>query len=363
MGLIAPDRNSKFFTLRKKFIIASGSLVCGYLAAYIGLSHLADDSETHLSRTGMDNSDIKELTTASVNFHSSDTIATYLYSLTNLSSDHITESYRNIKKVNSNGQVTSLQPSASRHPGFTKGSFIDKLTLGLSSKIFPCAIHMPSENIDMDDIKKLITVHNAERVINFPGNMEDYLKIITYHELGHCDQPRSFSEDTLVNEYDVDRKAIQKFLNDGGNPDVAKAAIYGRVIQGVLNSDYYTQENPVVGPVMGPAFASEFLDSDPMSYNQSVKGFRQIKDMLPQKAKEAEIDYFGGDRNATIRLIDYILEHSSEDLSYEALTILGLYKQAYEFFMGPYDSSAPEFKESGIYSSQHSIPESIRPPA
>lgn len=123
------------------------------------------------------------------------------------------------------------------HPLFGTGGYLNSLTAGQSGKIASCYIFFPSDRLSMDTYYETIGTIPGKDLVNRPGTWNDYLKLILFHELAHCDQPVSMS--STKREFLADQAAYDAYLAQGGNRDVVRAALSLRTLVAMSNIMFY----------------------------------------------------------------------------------------------------------------------------
>ena len=123
------------------------------------------------------------------------------------------------------------------HPLFGPGGYLNKMTFGQSGQLSPCYVLYPSDRLSMDTYYEIIGTIPGKDLVNRPGTWNDYLKLILFHELAHCDQPVDMPRDRR--EFLADQAAYDAYLAQGGNRDVVRAALSLRTLVAMSNIMFY----------------------------------------------------------------------------------------------------------------------------
>lgn len=119
------------------------------------------------------------------------------------------------------------------HPLFGQTGFLNTVTLGQSGKLSACYVFFPSERLSLDDYFEGMSDIPLKDLANRPGTRADYLKLILFHELEHCNQPATMSDE--LREFMADQVAYDTYLKLGGNRDVVRAVLSLRTVQTLSN--------------------------------------------------------------------------------------------------------------------------------
>lgn len=123
------------------------------------------------------------------------------------------------------------------HPLFGPGGYLNKMTFGQSGQLSPCYVLYPSDRLSMDTYYETIGMIPGKDLINRPGTWNDYLKLILFHELAHCDQPVDMPIEQR--EFLADQAAYDAYLAQGGNRDVVRATLSLRTLTAMSNIMFY----------------------------------------------------------------------------------------------------------------------------
>lgn len=308
--------------LKKTFLYAS-SVAIGINIA--GPLMLEDQSRDIQDQTQLTTQDIRSLTDARVRLARADnkTLKLFLYS---------TYSPQMIDKiVMFSAKPHDAQGTAHKHPLFGNNGPIDKLTLGLSGQIFSCTIILPSKSITLKDLQETILFLPQSSIRNFPGTASDYMKIITAHELTHCNQSIVFDDHSLM-EAEADKGALDHFIKTGGNPDIVRSVLYMRTINAMGDALYTEGEvlNYVANPGLVGRYFNEYAAITPQI---SKDGYSKAGKILQKYASSKSISE-SSLYNASILygVVNNALYDADFKPEPEVLAVLRLYRDAYEFF-------------------------------
>ena len=253
-------------TLRRIFAAAAAAVLASQFGAATLLGMATDRTAEEAARLGLNEARLSKVAQAAFNIHYPEDRAAYLvpmlqgfFSVGAKLHDENTFA----RKRNENYEFYGM---AFKHPLFGYDGLLDRATFHATSKFAQCNIIISSDALRLDKVKRMLTGMDSRQVANFPGEIKDYQKIFLLHELAHCRQIPSTDIEML--ETGADIASLSDYLAHGGNKDVARAIMYGRVINGVMAylSDADAESGGrlyAMGPILnhrffgGPAITAE----------------------------------------------------------------------------------------------------------
>lgn len=237
---------------------------------------------------------------------------------------------------------TSMNAQAQQNPVYGYGSVIDRLSGGISGALQPCLVILNPDRITIKNVKNLAAPSSPGQITNVPGTDADYLKIVTLHELEHCAHAVSDPE-RLSQEYRADRRALQKFLADGGDADVVRAWIGVRSLATLRNALLEIGDTLDDPYTMAPALYDELVLGNTAQAPASLEKLQRLQiayseaayEIIHQAARKDAPVYHLRDPNAVYHISRKILRDSTRHISDEARSILQLNSDAYEFLTRP----------------------------
>lgn len=313
-----------------------------FLAAHMGLSFASNQKDEVLKDLDLKKSDIADITKSRVIISYPENKTTRLYAtLKNSPADHLT--ILDFYDAYKNHPYYPLYAITEPSPFFGSGGWGDKLTLGLSKKVVPCQITFPSNRLDMWELFNGFTDLKPYWLKNRPGTIEDYKKLILFHELEHCNQKKG---DAASQELKAEKKAFDRYLSTGGHLDVVRSNIYFTAmasIRQMINYDdvkdsgaYLTGVRPEGEYiyVMAPILHHQYFNGPAMTLEQCRKAYKNaliaLKDYAAKHKKDVSLTGLGLQKD-----IDGILKDHHSQVDPHTRHVLELYQEAYHFFTTP----------------------------
>lgn len=237
---------------------------------------------------------------------------------------------------------TSLNAQAQQNPIYGYGSMLDTISGGITGALQPCIVLLDPERVSRQTVINLAAPGYADQISSLPGTDEDYLKIVTLHELEHCRHAVSDPE-PLSQEYRADRRALQTFLKDGGDINVVRAWIGVRSMATLRNALMNTN-NMLDDPyTMAPALFDELILGNTAEAPASLLKLQELQVAYDEAAYQLiRQATFGKVKDLNLRDPKIIYEFSKQILndpsikmSEEARSIFELQADAYEFLARP----------------------------
>ncbi len=225
------------------------------------------------------------------------------------------------------GKAYSFYGFAFKNTMFGPKGILDTLTFGQSGKLASCTVFFPSDKLSFETLKnELATGLENPR---FPGTKEDYLKLLLFHELEHCNQ--SFRMKADQKETMADRRSFDVYLAEGGNKEVVRGVLYMRTLSAIaaLMSDGPGAENlSPYGKI--PYLYARYFGGPVIQDKDHEVISREIYQRLNEQARK---DGTGAlyRHDDILRAADRLLGRP-HSLSPQARTLLIQYKNACEFF-------------------------------
>jgi hypothetical protein len=197
------------------------------------------------------------------------------------------------------------------------------------------------QTITPENMRDMITYTNSPFVTNLPGTHADYLKITTLHELEHC-RHTTEGAPRFVQEYKSDQRALDTYLTEGGDRDVARSWIYFRSNKALEYALFLeTGVNSTNPYTMGPALYDQFLakknsgtDTEGLADLQGA--YLDAAYAIEKGAEKYIVPTAYLRRPETLYYVtSRLLKDPASDLSPDMRRILELNKEAYEFFTRP----------------------------
>lgn len=244
---------------------------------------------------------------------------------------------------------SGLNAQAQQNPFYGYNSFLDRITGGMTGAAQPCLVLLDPARITVQNVIRMAAPEHANQIANIPGSDADYLKIVTLHELEHCRHVTSVS-DPLSQEYYSDRRALQKFLDDGGDADVVRTWIGVRSAATLMNFLRYAGAGMDDPYTMGPLLYDEFVlrthtqDVDLQTLKTMQTAYDEVASELLRRADRSEngATWSLRDPKFLLRLTKKILNDPSAQISDAARKLLELTKDSYEFLLRPQHKAMPQ---------------------
>ncbi|MGZ9108455.1 MAG: hypothetical protein ACXW4B_06495 [Micavibrio sp.] len=129
---------------------------------------------------------------------------------------------------------------------FGPGGYLDRGTRGMAGKASPCYVFFPSEKLALDDIKEALSNVPAKHLQPLPGTLQDYLRLILFHETEHCHQV--IGTEAGQNETDADRRSFDVFLEKGGDPEIVRTVLNLRMVSSLTMLVYFGNDKTLSPP-------------------------------------------------------------------------------------------------------------------
>jgi|GEM_PF-5916871 hypothetical protein len=218
------------------------------------------------------------------------------------------------------------------HPFFGQNGFLNKITLGQSGKLAPCYVFFPSDRLDLNRYFETMSDVPAKDVVNRPGTLADYLKLILLHELEHCKQPVAMPADER--EFLADQVAYDSYLKHGGNIDVVRAVLSLRMAQTLSNiifkggaGDGVETQHSAIALLYPQYFGGTPIPQEAFKDIQN-EAYRALE----AAAKARGMDSFDLQAPKNLHSVTKdILQDPAQNLSPHTRAFLIQYKEAYEF--------------------------------
>lgn len=237
---------------------------------------------------------------------------------------------------------TNMNAQAQQNPIYGYGSIIDRITGGIAGAIQPCLVVINPARITVENVKRFASPTSPEQLVNMPGSDADYLKLVTLHELEHCTHATSGS-DRMLQEYSADRRALQRFLDDGGDANVVRAWIGVRSMASLRYALMDLGDPGEDSYAMAPALYDEFFNHNAAQAPASLERLQALQsgyseasyEIIRQATQQQGPSYNLRDPNALYHISRQILNDSARKMSDEARSILQLNTDTYEFLARP----------------------------
>jgi hypothetical protein len=237
---------------------------------------------------------------------------------------------------------TSMNAQARQDPVYGYGSLLNKISGGITGALQPCLVLLNPQRITLRTVAQLAFPDYADQITHLPGADEDYLKIVTLHELEHC-RHVNIDVERLSQEYHADRRALQTFLKDGGDAAVVRAWIGARSMATLRNAlmntgnmldDPYTMapalyDELVLGNAGDAPVGLEKLQSLQMGYDEAAY------QLLRQATRGTNAELNLRNPKTLYQFSKRILRDPSIKMSEEARSIIQLTFDTYEFLARP----------------------------
>lgn len=235
------------------------------------------------------------------------------------------------------------------HPLFGQRGYVDQLTQGRTGKYSPCYIFFPSDRFDLDLLYDAASGGlPVKEIVNKPGTRNDYLKLVLFHELEHCNQHfRAKAEDR---EFQAEKASIDRFLAQGGDPEVVRATLYLRTL-GTLSliafngprkkDDDNHEENKGMAYNIIPTLYARYFGGVEISTQNFETVEEEVFNLLRKTGTVHHLD--GTDlllHKNLYFVIDAALCDPDTTMSLQTRGLLTQYRQAYEFFTVPKQQAA-----------------------
>lgn len=237
---------------------------------------------------------------------------------------------------------TNMNAQAQQNAMYGYGTLLDRASGGIIGTINPCLVFLTPGRITRETVIQLASPGYPDQIINLPGANEDYLKIVTLHELEHC-QHTITDHEPLSREYRSDRRALQSFLNDGGDVAVVRAWIGVRAMA-ALRSALMNTDDVLDDPyTMAPALYDELVLGKAADAPTSLEKLQVLQmaydeaayELIRQATHGTSIDFDLRDPKVIYQLSKRILHDPSIKMSDEARSIIQLNSDTYEFLARP----------------------------
>lgn len=237
---------------------------------------------------------------------------------------------------------SSLNAQARQNAFYGYNSFADKITGGISGALHPCLVLLDPQRVTKETVARLVSFAYPEKIKNMPGTDADYLKIVTLHELEHCRHVTSHREPVLQ-EYHADRRALQKFIDDGGDRNVVKAWIAMRSMTMLRNAVLYVTEPGGDPYAMAPALYKELVLGQNQNTPARLEDLQAVQmgyaeaahHLLAQAAQQKKATPNLNDPAIVYRMTKQILRDPATQMSEDARAILQLNIESYQFLTRP----------------------------
>lgn len=329
-------------TLRRIFAAAAAVLASQFGAATL-LGMATDRTAEEAARLGLNEARLSKVAQAAFNIHYPEDRAAYLVPMLQgffSVGAKLRDENTFARKRNENYEFYGM---AFKHPLFGYDGLLDRATFHATSKFAQCNIIISSDALRLDKVKRMLTGMDSRQVANFPGEIKDYQKIFLLHELAHCRQIPS--TDTEMLETGADIASLSDYLAHGGNKDVARAIMYGRVINGVMA--YLSDADAESGGrlyAMGPILNHRFFGGPAITQDESRRAHETVAATLARLAgPENQIDLY--DPGMAYALAGKALAEAS-GLGPQDRLLLTLHREAFEFFMRPRQGPAPALSQA-----------------
>lgn len=256
----------------------------------------------------------------------------YVYATAN---HHLIHETRSQHLAAQKGGAYSFYGFSYKNTMFGQKGMLDMLTFGQSGKLASCAVFFPSEKLTFETLKNELAPGLESRTPHFPGRKEDYLKLILFHELEHCNQ--SFRMKADQKETLADRHSFDAYLAEGGNKEVVRSILYMRTLAAIstLMSEGPEKENlSPYGKI--PYLYARYFGGPVIQDKDHVLVSREVHSRLKEKAQREGMETFYAHRDI-LRAAKAVLNDPAP-LSPQARALLTQYKNACEFFENPGES-------------------------
>ncbi|AGH98986.1 hypothetical protein [Micavibrio aeruginosavorus] len=229
-------------------------------------------------------------------------------------------------------------------------SMLSVATMGLRGPWLQCTVFTPSDRLTMETIRStLLPIHAPTQVTHLPGTLAEYRRLFLYHEAVHC---RDGLKHGAAAEYNADKKSMQAYLDDGGDPAVVRSLIFMRVLNAMGNhiaypdpDDQNEEAMAIKEYIMGPTLAHDFLGGPALPLERASQAHHDAAHVLRTYAQNNRQDSFdmimAPLRHAAIIAI---LSDPDANLSPDVRILLEANRNAYEFFTTPPGPAAKAVK-------------------
>ncbi|MBI2233438.1 MAG: hypothetical protein HYU57_00165 [Micavibrio aeruginosavorus] len=318
--------------LRRAFAAAAAVVLAAQFGASTLIGMATDRTAEEAARLGLEEARLRSIAKAAFNTHYPEDKAAYLVPMLQGFFDIGAEMRNENAFARKRDGDYEFYGIALKHPFFGYNGFFDRMTLHAASKLSQCNIVVSSDAMQIDKVKRLFTGLDPRQVANFPGTIKDYQTIFLLHELHHCSQTPS--ADTASQETGADIASLDDYLRHGGNRDVARSVMYGRVLLAAMAHTFSaTAEGGEHAYIMGPILNHRFFGGPAMTQEESRRAHRDAAAIL------ARIDQPRHPIDRSTPGMIYALAGKAlaeiKDIHPQTLAVLRLQREAFEFFMRP----------------------------
>jgi hypothetical protein len=237
--------------------------------------------------------------------------------------------------VESHAPTYDFYGFAYRDTVFGPGGYLDKATFGLGGKLSPCYVFFPSEKLSLDDIREALSGLPVNQLRPAPGTLKDYLRLILYHETGHCHQ--TVGTAPAASETDADRRSFDTFLKKGGDPEIVRNVLNMRALSAMNMLVFYENDKDLTPPHGQIAnLYPRYFGGTALSSTDYEVAMVETLVLLQKQARLNRLDNLDLLSHRRLYAVARDLLHNSAlDVSPRARILLGRYLAAYEATVMP----------------------------
>lgn len=227
------SKQKKIGSLRRAFNYAGAAFLSVYFSGPLISAHIGDVTDDLSQKLDLPVETINAMTRGRTYILHPDSDSARVFAYLN-ESPHLRAALMEQNAANArHSDYYDFMGLSYAHPLFGQTGFLNTLTLGQSGKLSACYVFFPSNRLSMNAYFEGMSDIPLNDLSNRPGTREDYLKLILFHELEHCNQPPSMPGD--LREFMADQAAYDAYLKHGGKRDVVRAVLSLRTVQTLSN--------------------------------------------------------------------------------------------------------------------------------